>query len=126
MFYVKWKLIVALCFLNLHVEANASGPQKKKIDSRQHLPTRNEHFRLDKSEEKDNLLKLTGNVKKSPKNKIIRKSSKHEDVESIKVKSQKSDMQPRRNKFNSRQSYYIEVAQGNIIIENVIWAGFRG
>jgi hypothetical protein len=121
MFYVKWKLIVAFCFLNLHVEANASGSQKKKtaleIISRQHLPTRNEDFSLEKSEENDDLSKLTENVKDSPKGKIIRKSSKHGDVKSMKVKSQNSDLQPRRNKFNSRQSYYIEVVQGDIIME---------
>ena len=122
MFGVKWKLIVALCFLNLRVEANASGSQKKKIafeiNSRQHHPTRNEKFSLEKSEEKDNLLKLTENVKNSPKNKIIRKSSKH-DVKSIKVKSQNSDMQPKRNKFkhHHRQSHYIEVVQGDIFME---------
>ena len=72
MFFVKLKLIVALCFLNIHVEANASGSQKKKMAS---------------------------------------------EIKSIKVKSQNSDMQPRRNKFNSRQSYYIKVAQGDIIME---------
>ena len=33
MFGVTWKLIVALCFLNLRVEANPSGSQKKKIAS---------------------------------------------------------------------------------------------
>ena len=114
MFGVKWKLIVALCFLNLSVEANPSGSQKKK-----HLPTRNENFSLEKSEEKGNLLKLTENVRKSPKNKIVRKNSKHEDVKSIKVKSQNSDMQPKRNKFKHtrRQSHYIEVVQGTIFME---------
>ena len=78
MFGVKWKLIVALCFLNLRVDANPSGSQKKKIaseiNSRHHHPTRNENFSSEKSEEKDNLLKLTENVKNLPKNKIIDKS----------------------------------------------------
>ena len=115
MFGVKWKLIVALYFLNLSVEANPSGSQKKKIasekNSRQQLPTRNENFSLEKSEEKGSLLKLSENVRNSPKNKIVRKNSKHEDVKSIKVKSQNSDMQPRRNKIKHprRQSHYIEV-----------------
>ena len=71
MFCIKWKLIVALYFLNLRIEAIPSGSQKKKMAS---------------------------------------------EIKSIKVKSQNSDMQPRRNKFNSRQSYYIKVAQRDIII----------
>ena len=61
MFCIKWKLIVALYFLNIRVEANPSGSQKKKM----------------------------------------------------------ADMHLRRNKFNSRQSYYIEVAQGDIIMNIV-------
>ena len=101
MFGVKWKLIVALCFLNLRVEANPSGSQKKKIGSEI-----NSNFSSEKSEEKDNLWKLTENVKNLPKNKIIRKSSKHKDVKSIKIKSQNSDMQPRRNKFKHRRRKY--------------------
>ena len=59
MFCIKWKLIVALYFLNLRVEAIPSGSQKKKM----------------------------------------------------------ADMHLRRNKFNSRQSYYIKVAQGVIYME---------
>ena len=112
MFGVKWKLFIgcAILLLNLHVEAKPSGSQKKKIhfeiNSRHHLPTRNEKFNSDKSEDKDNLLTLTENVKNSPKNKIIRKSSKHKDVKSIKIKSLNSDMQPRRNKFKHRRRKY--------------------
>ena len=56
MFGVKWKLIVALCFLNLRVEAIPSGSHKNKIaseiNSRHHHPTRNENFSSEKSEEK--------------------------------------------------------------------------
>ena len=101
MFGVKWKLIVALCFLNLRVEANPSGSQKKKIGSEI-----NSNFSSEKSEEKDNLLKLTENVKNLPKNKIIRKSSKHELVRSINIKSQNGDKQQRRNKFKPRRRKY--------------------
>ena len=90
------------------------------------LPTRNENFSLEKSQEKGNLLKLTENVKNSPKNKIVRKKSKHEDVKSIKVKSQNSDMEPKRNKFKypNRQSHYIEVLQGDIFMEQRMWFGW--
>ena len=81
MFCIKWKLIVALYFLNLGIEAIPSGSQKKKMAS---------------------------------------------EIKSIKVKSQNSDMQPRRNKFNSRQSYYIKSRAGRHYYEteNVIWARF--
>ena len=110
MFGVKWKLIFALCFLNLRVGANPSGSKKKKIgseiNSRHHLPTRNENSSSEKSEEMNNILKLTENVKNSPKNKIIRKSSKHELVRSINIKSQNGDKLQRRNKFRPRHMKY--------------------
>ena len=65
-------------------------------------------------------MKLNENVKNSPKNKIVRKNSKHEDVKSIKFKSQNSDMEPKRNKFKypNRQSHYIEVVQGETFLWN--------
>ena len=110
MFGVKWKLIVGwtLSFLILHVKTTSSGSQKKKIsfetNSRHHLSTTNENPSSKKLEGKDNLLKLSENTKNSPKNKIIKKSSKHELV--INTKSQNGEKQLRRNKFKHPHRKY--------------------
>ena len=118
--YVSEVLLITITILNIGTALKMAS----EINSRHHLPTRNENFSSEKSEKKE-LLTWTENVKNSPKNKIIRKSSKHEDVKSIQVKSQNSDMQPRQNifKHRHRQNHYIEVVQGEIFIDQQMWFG---
>ena len=112
--YVSQVLLITITILNIGTALKMAS----EINPRHHLPTRNENLSAEKSENKE-LLTWTENVKNSPKNKIIRKSSKNEDVKSIQVKSQNIDMQPRHNKFKHRyrQNYYIEVVQGEIFLD---------